>query len=142
MTAAELFRIVNSTALLGWLPLLFAPRWRYAVPIARSLSLAFCLAYTIVLATHWGEGDGGFDSLENVAKLFAQPWVLLGGWIHYLAFDLFCGAWIIADARPRQLPLWRVLPCLPLTFLFGPAGLGLYFLLNGDRHALGTLPPQ
>ena len=137
MTAAEFFQIVNTTALVGWVPLVFAPRWRWTVPMARSLVLVFCLCYVMVLGLHWGEGEGGFDSLDNVAKLFQQPWVLVGGWVHYLAFDLFCGSWIVGEGRRRGLALWRVLPCLPFTFLFGPAGLGLFFLLNGDREALG-----
>jgi hypothetical protein len=98
----------------------------------------FCLSYAVVLGLHWGEGEGGFDTLENVAKLFANPWVLVGGWIHYLAFDLFCGSWIVAEGGRRGLALWRVIPCLPLTFLFGPAGLGLFYLLNGDLDAWGV----
>jgi hypothetical protein len=138
MTAAELFRIANGLALLGWLLLVLAPRWRGSVPVARSLVCVFCLVYVVVLGLHWGEGEGGFDTLENVAKLFANPWVLTGGWIHYLAFDLFCGSWIVAEGRRRGLALWRVIPCLPLTFMFGPAGLGLFYLLNGDRDAFGV----
>lgn len=139
MTAPELFRLSNGLALLGWLPLVLAPRWRWSVPAARGLCCLFCLVYAVVLGLHWGEGEGGFDSLENVAKLFANPWVLTGGWIHYLAFDLFCGSWIVVEGRRRGLALWRVLPCLPLTFLFGPAGLGLFYLVNGDRDAFGVI---
>lgn len=138
MTAADLFSIVNTVALLGWLPLVFAPNWRWSVPVARFLVCGFSLCYVIVLGLHWGEGEGGFDTLENVAKLFSNSWMLVGGWIHYLAFDLFCGSWIVAEGRRRGLALWRVIPCLPLTFLFGPAGLGLFFLLNGDRNAFGV----
>ena len=78
MTAAEFFQIVNTAALVGWVPLVVAPRWRWTVPMARCLVLVFCLCYVVVLALHWGEGEGGFDSLENVAKLFRQPWVLAG----------------------------------------------------------------
>lgn len=139
MSASEFFSLVNTVALFGWLPLVFAPNWRWSIPVARIFVCGFCLCYVVVLGLHWGEGEGGFDSLENVAKLFANEWVLVGGWIHYLAFDLFCGSWIVADGRRRGLALWRVIPCLPLTFLFGPAGLGLFYLLNGDRNAFGVI---
>ncbi len=139
MTASGLFGIVNTLALVGWLPLVFAPRWRWSVPAARGLVCGFCLCYVVVLGLHWGEGEGGFDTLDNVAKLFSNQWVLTGGWIHYLAFDLFCGSWIVAEGKRRGLALWRVIPCLPLTFLFGPAGLGLFYLLNGDRDAFGAI---
>lgn len=138
MTASEFFSIANTVALFGWLPLVLAPRWRWSVPVARGLVCGFCLCYVAVLGLHWGEGEGGFDTLENVAKLFSNPWVLAGGWVHYLAFDLFCGSWIVAEGQRRGLALWRILPCLPLTFLLGPAGLGLFYLLNGDQDAFGV----
>ena len=65
--------------------------------------------------------------------LFANPFALLAGWVHYLAFDLFIGAWEVRDAQQHQVPHLAVVPCLLLTFLFGPAGLLLYFVL---RYAL------
>jgi len=86
-----------------------------------------------VLAAHWGESAGGFGSLREVAALFANPWLLLAGWIHYLAFDLFVGAWEVRDAAENAVPHWLVIPCLALTFLFGPVGLLSYF---GARTAV------
>ena len=72
--------------------------------------------------------------MAEVMKLFTDRWVALGGWIHYLAFDLFIGAWIVNEGQRDQLPWWRVLPALPLTFLFGPAGLLLFSLLRGSAR--------
>jgi hypothetical protein len=57
MTASTLFSIMNTVALLGWLPLVFAPRWRWSVPAARCLVCFFCLSYAVVLGLHWGEGE-------------------------------------------------------------------------------------
>ncbi|WP_421849519.1 abscisic acid-deficient protein Aba4 family protein [Oricola sp.] len=37
-------------------------------------------------------------------------------------FDLFIGAWVCRTARAEGIASWTVLPCLPLIFLFGPAG--------------------
>jgi len=55
---------------------------------------------------------------------------LLAGWVHYLAFDLFVGSWEARDALSHRIPHLAVIPCLLLTFLFGPAGLLLYLLLR------------
>jgi len=66
--------------------------------------------------------SGGFSSLSAVATLFTQPWLLLAGWMHYLAFDLIVGSWEVSDARERGIPHFAVVPCLVLTFMFGPAG--------------------
>jgi hypothetical protein len=65
-----------------------------------------------------------------VSVLFRSPYALLAGWIHYLAFDLFTGAWEARDAAQAGISRWLVAPCLLLTFLFGPAGLALYLLLR------------
>jgi hypothetical protein len=45
--------------------------------------------------------------------------------VHYLAFDLFVGAWIAAETERAGLSRLLLVPVLPLTFLFGPMG---YFL--------------
>ena len=70
------------------------------------------------------------------------PWLLLAGWIHYLAFDLFVGSWEVRDAQERGIPHLAVVPCLLLTFMFGPAGWFLYNLVRakyGDRvHTRGA----
>jgi hypothetical protein len=62
--------------------------------------------------------------------LFENRWALLAGWTHYLAFDLFVGTWEVRDARASGIPHLLVLPCLGLTFLFGPAGWLLYMALR------------
>jgi hypothetical protein len=78
------------------------------------------------VATTFGRTPGGFSSLAAVATLFGNPWALLAGWIHYLAFDLLIGTWEARDARERGVPHLLLVPCLILTFLFGPAGWLLY----------------
>src|SRR5690349_5034766 len=82
----------------------------------------FAVLYVAILLTHWKGSNGGFSSLPAVAALFSQPWLLLAGWVHYLAFDLLVGSWEVRDARDRGIPHLVVVPCLALTFMFGPAG--------------------
>ena len=62
--------------------------------------------------------------------MFASDSALVAGWFHYLAFDLFVGTWIVRDGLERKLHPLLILPCLPLTFLFGPAGLLLFLILR------------
>jgi hypothetical protein len=78
-----------------------------------------------------GRPSGGFNSLSNVMLLFTDRWLVLAGWVHYLAFDLFIGSWQVRDARRNGVPFWLVAPCLVLTFMFGPIGLLLYLFLAG-----------
>ena len=52
------------------------------------------------------------------------------GWIHYLAFDLFVGAWEVRDAQARGIHHLLVIPCLFLTLMAGPGGLLLYWAIR------------
>ena len=124
MTAEQLFSILNLLTVAAWLPLLFLPRVRWAatvVPVVMPLLLA--VAYVALLAATLGRSEGGFSSLADVRALFDDPWALLAGWTHYLAFDLFIGGWEVRDAQRRGIPHLLVVPALVLTFLVGPAGL-------------------
>jgi hypothetical protein len=141
MTAERLFSILNLVAVAAWLPLLFLPRVRRVatvVPVVTPLLLA--AIYVVLVAATLGRGEGGFASLAGVRALFDDPWALLAGWTHYLAFDLFIGGWEVRDAQRRGIPHLLVVPALVLTFLLGPAGLLLYLAIRWfapDRWSLG-----
>ena len=59
------------------------------------------------------------------------------GWTHFLAFDLFTGAWEVEDAGRIGVPHWAVIVPLVLTFLFGPIGLLTYGAIR-TAHLLRT----
>lgn len=132
LTPDSLFAFANPAALLGWALLVLAPRWRgtRAMVLSGALPLLLAVAYTGLIGyqtvVHPAAG-GGFGSLAQVAALFRQPWALLAGWVHYLCFDMWTGAWETRDAQQRGVPHWVLVPCLLLTFMFGPVGLLLYF---------------
>ena len=113
MTQDQIFAIVNPLAALSWLALIVVP-------------VLLALLYAGLIGVHWSGAQGGFSSLPAVAQLFANPWLLLAGWVHYLCFDLLVGTWEVQDAQARGIPHLWVVPCLVLTFLFGPAGWLLY----------------
>lgn len=128
MTANTVFSIVNPLALLSWLLLIVLPGRRWVTEIVTGLVVPALLAvvYVAIVGTHFFGSPGGFSSLPDVALLFSNPWLLLAGWVHYLAFDLLIGTWETRDARERGVPHLVLVPCLVLTFLFGPAGWLLY----------------
>lgn len=126
MTADQVFSIANPIALLGWLTLVYAIVRRNNqlrdVIVGRFWPLGLSLVYLILFVFFFAKAEGGFDSLVNVQKLFTSPWAALAGWVHYLAFDLFIGAWIARQHMEAGLPRWPLIAILPLTFLFGPIG--------------------
>ncbi len=131
MAADQLFSICNFIVLPGWLLLMVAPRWRWTQRIAAiALPLVLAAVYLTLVVTRFGKSGGGFGSLPQVAKLFEDPYLLLAGWIHYLAFDLFTGSWLVRDSDRLRIAHAYVVPCLLLTFLFGPVGLLTWFLIR------------
>ena len=90
----------------------------------------FGLVYLYLVLVYFGKSEGGFGSLAGVTELFQNRYILLAGWLHYLAFDLFVESWEVRDAQRLGMSHWLVIPCLALTFMFGPIGLGLYFIIR------------
>lgn len=128
----DAFARAGQLAMIGWAALILLPRWRgvsaalagWIIPALLSLS------YVVLIAVHWHDAKGGFASLDSVAALFASKPLLLAGWVHYLAFDLFLGNWILRRSQAEAIPHWLMLPVLLLTFLFGPFGFLTYLLLE------------
>lgn len=130
MTPDRIFELANSFALLGWLMLLFinpfwvqTPKWVVGIMVA-----ILCLTYAIYLFQGFSLSSfSSFGSLEGVMELFKHKEMVTAGWIHYLAFDLFIGAWICTDARKKGINHWTTVPALLLSFMAGPIGLLVYF---------------
>lgn len=124
MTPDSLFQIANPLAMAGWLALALSPLApRPALLLAGVVvPLILSLAYTGLILAFWSGAEGGFATLAQMQTLFTDPHVALAGWLHYLAFDLLIGAWATRTARDEGIPHLFLLPCLALTFLFGPAG--------------------
>jgi Domain of unknown function (DUF4281) len=139
MTADQLFSVLNLLTMAAWLPLLFLPRVRWATTVLPVLMPSLLAAvYTVLVAATLWRSEGGFSSLAGVRALFDNPWALLAGWVHYLAFDLFIGGWEVRDAQRRGIPHLLVVPALVLTFLLGPAGLLLYMAIRMVAKGQGT----
>ena len=129
-----IFSACSTLALLGWALLVFLPHQRHAHSVAAvAIPLAISVVYLVLIAQHFGRSEGGFGSLSDVAQLFSNPAMLLAGWVHYLAFDLFIGAWESRDAQRHGIPHLLVVPCLLLTFMLGPIGLLTYWALRTWR---------
>lgn len=133
MNLEILFSVAGLLSMAGWLFLLaspFIPRWSDKIA-GFIIPLILSVGYVILIVFFPSGGDGGFGSLAEVVELFSQQNAVMAGWIHFLAFDLLVGAWICRTARREGVNFWLVIPCLPLTFLFGPAGfLAFSFVRN------------
>jgi len=133
MTLEMLFKAANYAVIPFWLLLILAPRWSWTDRLVHSPVVLLLLApiYAYMLFGYGPAPEGmGFISLYGVMLGFSAPHVVVAGWIHYLIFDLFVGAWEARDARRRGVPHLLLVPCLLATLMIGPVGLLLYVLVR------------
>lgn len=130
------FSLAGLLAMAGWATLLFSPRipvWSDRIA-GCAIPAALSAGYVVALVA-FPASSGGFGSFAEVTTLFSNADALMAGWVHFLAFDLLIGAWICRQGRRDGLAFWLVVPCLPATFLFGPAGFLLFHLIRAVRLA-------
>lgn len=133
MKPDQVFQICNGIAPLAWILLIIFPKWKWTriIILQGIIPLILGVVYLSLIVLFFGEGEGDFNSLNGVMKLFTHRWTVTAGWIHYLAFDLFVGSWEVSNSQKLGIKHYLIVPSLLLTFFFGPIGLLLYFLTRG-----------
>jgi Domain of unknown function (DUF4281) len=134
------FSIANIWPLSFWLLLGLGPRNDMTAKIVLFGGVApLALCYTILLPLIMtgtidpvGPDNGAvnFTTLPGVMALFDSKGGATIGWIHYLAFDLFCGLWVARNADRHKIARWVQAPILFFMLMAGPFGLTLYLALR------------
>ncbi len=133
MKPSEIFSIANYLAMPMWLLMIILPKWKVTrffidykiIPLLLSLLYAFYITVSI-------QAGGGLDfgSLNSVMALFTEENAVLAGWVHYLAFDLIVGMWMLDLNRKLNIHQLLMAPCLFATFMLGPVGFLLFMLIK------------
>ena len=134
MCVFDVFLVCNYGVLPAWGLLIVAPSSDWTKRLVHSGLLPLILGAVYVWAMVANDANptgAGFTTLDGVMALFTSPWVALAGWVHYLIFDLFIGAWEVRDAERRGIRHALVVPCLVVTLMLGPVGLAMYLVLRG-----------
>lgn len=128
MEAETAFQLMNVSVLPIWASWIAAPRSRVARRLAANagIPLLLCGLYAGLLSALvlQGGGGGGLDFAGLRAGL-ASPLGFLAGWAHWLAFDLFVGAWVVRESGRLSV---EPRPYLVLVLLAGPLGLGAFLV--------------
>ena len=68
--------------------------------------------------------------LTELSRLFEDHLYIMIFWTHFIAINLFIGGWIVKDSQ--KFSINKVLLALPLilTYLIGPLGLFLYWIIR------------
>lgn len=133
MTPTQVFSIASLITTLMWILMIFLPKWKVTkylicfkvVPLILSFMYFFYIFQSIKI-----NGMPDFGSLASVMKLFTKEDAVLAGWVHYLAFDLIIGMWMLNASKKLNINQLIMAPCLFLTFMFGPVGFLLFFIIK------------
>ena len=137
-TIDTLYYWVNLGVLPFWLILIFFPQSHISKIFVTSVFPIFVLsgAYIFILYKSYLNSydfETNFSlylGLDNVSDLFSDKSFLITFWIHFIAINLFTGGWIVKDSQKFQIN--KILLFFPLltTYLIGPLGLFLYWLIR------------
>jgi len=133
MSTDQVFEIANAAALVAWVLLIFIPKVKLTRIVVTSGAVSFLLAavYSVFLFGGVNMGDfQDFSTLDGLMRMFGNKQAVLVGWLHYLAFDLFVGIWIVADSQRQNFRHLFVIPSLVFTFMMGPVGFLSYMILR------------
>lgn len=136
-----LFNIAK-IGIIGWVLLVFFPRWRGTKWIIDEgifpvfLSILYTAAL-VPLAIELGPAliTMDFGNVDQVRALMANPDFAVVFWLHILAFDQVVGMLIYDDnMKNGYIPVWTQSIVLALVLFVGPLALLLYLFLRLPRR--------
>ena len=137
-TIEILYFWVNLGVLPFWLILIFFPQSNLSKYFVTSIFPFLLLsgAYVFVLYKSYlntYDFDSNFElylSISNLSNLFSNNLFLVLFWIHFISINLFVGGWIVKDSQKFMIN--KILVGIPLiiTYLIGPLGIFIYWLIR------------
>ena len=129
---------LNIGVLPFWFVLMFFPQSNICKYLVTSIFpyLVFGLVYIYLLFLFY-KTDYNFLSnfnlylgLNELKNLFEDNSFLIAFWLHFLAINLFCGAWIVKDSQKFIISKIIVFFPLIITYFIGPIGLFVYWIIR------------
>ena len=137
-TIDTLYMWINLGILPFWFILIVFPQSHLSRIFVTSIFPFFILSgvYIFILYKSYLIGydfDGNFSlylGLNELSRLFEDHLYIMIFWTHFIAINLFIGGWIVKDSQ--KFSINKVLMAVPLimTYLIGPIGLFLYWIIR------------
>ena len=137
-TIETLYMWINLGVLPFWFILILFPQSHLSRIFVTSIFPFFILSgvYIFILYKSYLIGydfDGNFSlylGLNELSRLFEDHLYIMIFWTHFIAINLFIGGWIVKDSQ--KFSINKVLMAVPLivTYLVGPIGLFLYWIIR------------
>ncbi len=138
LTMEMIYLWLNIGVLPFWFILIFFPNSSICKIFITSIFpfLIFSFFYIYLLFEIFKSGYNFLDNFElylglnYLSDLFSNKEFLILFWIHFLSINLFCGGWIVNDSKQINMSKYLVVLPLIITYLIGPFGLFLYWILR------------
>jgi Domain of unknown function (DUF4281) len=134
MTPQFFFLLLTVIGGIGWFSVIaLSPFWKHTDRFVIGIIVALiAICYTYLNFGYIGEVGGpmAFMSYDGVMKIFANPYLVDGGWAHILAFDLMVAMWIKHNAARLGIDYWVVVLVLLISIPFAPLGLFIYLMIR------------
>ncbi len=90
----------------------------------------FILYKSYLTGYDFDENFNLYLGLSELSRLFEDHLYIMIFWTHFIAINLFIGGWIVKDSQ--KFSINKVLMAVPLivTYLIGPIGLFLYWIIR------------
>lgn len=129
---------LNIGVLPFWLVLIFFPQSNICKIFNTSIFpiIIFTLIYCYLIYTIFKNGYNFLDNFSlyfgfnELKGLIEDSSFLILFWIHFLAINLFCGAWIVKDCQKYGITKFLIFIPLILTYLVGPLGILVYWIIK------------
>ena len=137
-TIDMLYYWVNLGVLPFWLVLIFFPNsyvCRYFVTsifpiLILSGTYIFMLYKSYLNSYDFDKNFNLYFGVDNTLELFSDKSFLMMFWIHFISINLFTGGWIVKDSQKFSINKIILIVPLLITYLVGPVGLLLYWLIR------------
>ena len=137
-TIETLYMWINLGVLPFWFILIIFPQSHLSRIFVTSIFPFLILSgvYIFILYKSYSTGydfNGNFTlylGLTELSRLFEDHLYLMIFWTHFIAISLFIGGWIVKDSQ--KFSINKILLAIPLiiTYLIGPIGLFLYWIIR------------
>ena len=137
-TLEMIYLWANLGVLPFWFILIFFPQSQISRVFVASVFpiLLLSITYSYLLYINYIDG---YEFLQNfklylgfaqILNLFESQSFLILFWVHFLAINLFCGGWIVKDSQLFGINKFLVSFPLITTYLIGPIGITLYWIIR------------
>ena len=137
-TIEMIYMWLNIGVIPFWLMLIIFPQTKVCGLFVTSIFPSFMLGtvYLYLLYIFFNTGyafENNFIlylGFYDLAELFESNEFLILFWTHFLAINLFCGAWIVKDSQRFYMSKFLIFFPLIITYFVGPLGLLIYWVIR------------